>query len=637
MNSEQLLAQPDHVEQSNHRPANRIQTFLQTRLVATVAFSVLLNLGLTGVATWNVFNASQNLKDTVGDQNRLQEVSSHLAYLDAAIAENMIVNPSQQLWEKRYNDNNFEIQQVTTEIRKDLPPSMQNVFTQVETSGKNISTMENLIASLVKAKKLPEARAIAQGKQYSQEKTLYAQSVQTIISSIKEQINTQIQSDRTTLDRSILLAIASLGLIAVTGAGVIFAVRGYIRDRENSQTSLQAFQSNLIQLNDKLQQEAQMRAEQQQQISQESELLQTDVGHILDVVCSLEEGNLTVQAEVNERATGLVSDTLNRLTESLHEIIRTVVSSAYQVTGSATGVEQLAIETANQAQNQTRSIQEIETLIDRVNSLTDNSYQQALATTNAVELAKLAVGNGQEEMNAMAGGIETLQSGTDQIVKRVQLLNEFVELAAQFSKDQKRVATLTRVLALNASQISSRAMEERDPQQFVSLANEFKTIANQVTDLASDTNHSLVALQQRTNQIQTVTSGLNQDVRDINQLVQKFTNEVSRSRQAFTNIQAVTDRVATMGEQVSSSSQNIVDVVHDTLTAIQSIGIIAQSTEDKAVITREQVQSMGSLAQTLLQMVEVFQLHPESPTPDNSTTIPIEATAVTSPVLVYSH
>lgn len=635
MNSEQRLAQPAKSQKSNIRLLEGFQTFLQERLVGTVACSILLNLALTGAATWNLSSASQSLKNTVDSQKRLQEITSNLTYLDAAIAENIVVIPGKQLWEKRYKDNTFNIEKVTHALRQDLPPSMKDVFSQVDISGRELSDIEDRAFILLKDKKLLEASAMMQGKEYSQQKMLYIDSVQTIVASIKERLNSQIQADRLTLDRSILLAMASWGLLAVTGSVVIVSVRSYIRDREDAQKSLQAFQSNLLQLNEQLQQEVQMRAVQQQQITQESETLQSDVGEILDVVCSLEEGNLTVQAKVNERATGLVADTLNRLTESLHGIISTVVSSAYHVTTSANGVEHLAIETANQAQTQTRSIQQIKTLIDRVNTLTDNSYQQALATTDAVQLAKVAVSNGQQEMSAMAGGIGTLQEGTDRIVKRVQLLNQFVELAAQFSKDQKRVAALTRVLALNASLLSTRAIAEQDPTQFASLAYEFKTIAARVNDLASDTNNSLVVLEQRTNQIQTVTSGLNQDVTDINQLVQKFTNEVSNSRQAFTNIQLVTDRVATMGLQVSSSSQEIVTVVSDTLTAIQSIDIIAQGTEHKAATTREQVRSMGCLAQTLLHMVEVFQLHPnESTVPNSSFFHPSDADADPSPALV---
>ena len=242
--------------------------------------------------------------------------------------------------------------------------------------------------------------------------------------------------------------------MVATGSLVVFTVRSYMIDREQAQASLETIQTELLSLNAELQQEAQQRTVEQDRAVQAGDMLQADISHILGVVNSIENGNLTVQADVNNRSTGLISDTLNRLIESLHQIIGVVVSSADRVVDSAEGLDQSAIETAQQAQHQTRSIQQIELSISEVNRLSADSHLQALATTAAVQLAKVAVGNGQQEMGAMADGIAQLQQGTDQIVRRVERLNEFVALATQFSKDQKRVAALTRVLALNASLLS---------------------------------------------------------------------------------------------------------------------------------------------------------------------------------------
>jgi methyl-accepting chemotaxis protein PixJ len=415
---------------------------------------------------------------------------------------------------------------------------------------------------------------------------------------------------------------------------VSLVVRSYIIDREKARKSLHLSQDNLIKLNDELTEEAQLRLAQQKQIVAETAALHTDIAHILDVVCSIEGGDLTIQAEVNERSTGLISDTLNRSIEALHRIITVVVSSADGVTNSAESLEQLAVETVTQTQTQTRSIQEIENSIVRVNQLTANSLTLALSTTDAMQLAQAAVSNGQEEMTEMADGIASLEQGTEQVVRRVQLLNEFVELAAQFSKEQKRVGALTRVLALNASLLSTRAVKEQDPEQFASLANEFEAIADRVNDLAIETNTSLISLEHRTSQIQTVASGLDRDINDIRQLVQKFTGEMSKSRQAFTNIQMVTDRVAVMGQEVNTSSEEIVRVVSETLIAVRSIGVITQTTEDRATITREQVQKMGNLARNLLQMVEFFQLE-QTPPKAHPRPLPEDSTAVKNPDVVY--
>ena len=98
----------------------------------------------------------------------------------------------------------------------------------------------------------------------------------------------------------------------------------------------------------------------------------------------------------------------------------------------------------------------------------------------------------------------------------------------------------------------------------------------------------------------------------------------------------MTDQVAIVGEQVSTSSQEIIRAVSDTLTAIQSIGIIAQNTEQQATITREQMRSMASLAQNLLQRVEFFQLNDPNPAATPKVLPPADSTLVKNPQAVYA-
>ena len=608
-------------------------SFRPSYLINAVIITTCLNLGLTGFATWSVWNTSQQLEATVAKQGRQQDLSGKLTYLDEVLtmSARMFSVTGQSIWEKRYQDNAPEIDRVLAELTRNAIPSPK-----LDTANKKLLAIEDLAFKAAKQAKLTAASALLSSPEYQQNKDTYAIEVATTFAKIRTTAENQVRADRQALADAIRLELLSLGLLATIGALVMLTVRSYILDREQSQKSLQAAQTDLLGLNEQLEQEDRLRAVQQAQIVCESDTLQADIGHILDVVSLLEDGNLTVQARVNERSTGLISDTLNRLIESLHQMISMVVSSADRVVASAAGLEELAVETASQAQNQTRSIQQIESSIAEVNRISINSYQQALATTDAVQLAKAAIGNGQQEMGSMADGIESLQQGTEQIVRRVQSLNEFVELAAQFSKEQKRVAALTRVLALNASLLSTRAVKEQDPAQFASLAHEFETIAKQVNELAGDTNNSLVSLQHRTDRIQTVTSGLDRDVTEISQLVQKFTDEMNKSRQAFTNIQLVTDRVAIVGEQVSTSSQDIVRVVSDILNAIQSIGVIAQNTEQKATVTREQVQTVGDLAQNLLQMVEFFQLNQAGSDIISGILMPLDSTVVSNPEPAYS-
>jgi methyl-accepting chemotaxis protein PixJ len=540
-----------------------VQSALQTRLVETITVSLLFSVAMTGTSAWNVWRIYQGLQTTVDRQFKLQDLSGKIIHLDEVLtmSARMAASTGSTKWEDRYNQYVPQLDESIKEVLKDIPASEQANPEQTDVANKKLVDMETKAFELNRKGKSPEALALLLGSEYEKQKAVYSAGINGTLGTVKRNVEVQLQSYRQNLAWSIAFAALSSLVLLLSWSVVLLAVRGYIRDRRTAQASLLASQTNLQQLNQQLEGEAAQRAAQSEQMREESEVLNTDIAHILDVMLALEEGDLTIQADVNERATGLVSDTLNRLVETLNRIVSVTVSTAQQVTYSATELEQLAAETAQQAQNQTGSAEKVQSLMRQVNDLTEESQQQAIATDEAVQLAQAAVIAGQQEMGQMVSGIATLQQGTDQIVKRTQLLTDFVDLASQFSKDQKRVASLTRVLALNASTLSSRALKEQNPDQFASLAHEFETIARQVNDLATETNRSLVVLQQRTDQIQTVTSGLNQDVSEISNLVQDFTSGVGQSRQAFENIQQVTTQVAQAGQQASISSQDIVQAV----------------------------------------------------------------------------
>ncbi|ABW26142.1 methyl-accepting chemotaxis protein, putative [Acaryochloris marina MBIC11017] len=583
---------------------------MQNHLVGTISASVLVSLALTGTSAWNIWQIKQGLEITIAKEFQLQELSGSIVHLDEVLtmSARMGASTGNTRWEDRYNEYVPKLDAAIGSLLDQVPVDEQSNPEQTDEANQKLVAFETQAFELVRQEKAPEALKLLLGPKYEAQKKIYNDGIQGTLQTVKDNVQTQLSSYQQRLNWSFTFALVSLAVSALTWYIVFLAVQGYIRDRKQSQVALESSQSDLQSLNQQLEVQLKQQSAQEQKIIAESELFQEDVGHILDVVSAIEYGDLTIEAQVNDRATGLISDTLNRLIESLHRIMSVVSTTASEIANNTEQLETLAVETNERAASQTQSVTDVRSLMENVNTLTTNSREQATTTKNALELAKSAVETGQQEMNAMVQGISTLEEGTEQIVKRTQLLNEFVDLAAQFSKDQKRVASLTRVLALNASMLSTRALKEKDPTQFASIAKEFETLSRQVNDLAAETNQTLAQLQQRTDQIQTVTSGLTQDVSDINQLVNKFTDEVGKSRQAFTNMQAATDQVALAGQQVRQANDDIFEAVQSTLIATQTIAREAEDTASQANITQEQAAAMGELAHNLANMVEFFQL-----------------------------
>lgn len=342
----------------------------------------------------------------------------------------------------------------------------------------------------------------------------------------------------------------------------------------------------------------------------EQKTLQAEVEHLFRVVDSAEKGDLLVAAQVGSQKTSTVADALNRLIRRLGAIMGGVVSHLDAVTQDTQQVKQLAASVNASAQQQIQEADRVQALINEVNTIAQNTVLNAIATTETVEKTRYAIQQGEPDISGMAQKINALRQGTDQLVKRTQTLTSYVQLTTQFAKDQKRIAAMTRVLAANASMLANRASGQQDPEQFAVITREFETIATQVNQLASQTNQSLVVLQQRTDQIQTVVSGIDYDIEAMSQQLNQFDAGVDRSQQLFEQVQLISDGVAQLGQQFTESQHAIAAATQTTLLSIHEISTIASTTIDRAGLTQAQAQEIEQQVQTLLHQVEFFKLEP---------------------------
>ncbi len=340
----------------------------------------------------------------------------------------------------------------------------------------------------------------------------------------------------------------------------------------------------------------------------EAQILEAEVGNLLDVVSRMEEGDLTVQAEVSDRATGLVADTLNRLAEQLSATIAGVLVVAREVANGARDLEEAAQIVANNTVEQAKSVARGQELTEQVAEAARTSAAQTERANLALMAARQTSDAGRMAIEKLIEGIEVLQVGTGQIVQKMKTLGEFVGLAEQFVQDQGQIASLTQVLAINATLVAARAAEQRDPKQFIGVAREFEALAGQVNALATQTNEGLSVLQQRTAQIQAVVSAVDAEVQQLGNLVQGFTTGVQQSSEAFTRVQVELEKAVESGRQIAQTSVGIAAASASTANYMSEIAKLAERTAELTRNTRRRSENMEFLAQQLLSGIGFFRL-----------------------------
>ncbi|WP_310424468.1 methyl-accepting chemotaxis protein [Chamaesiphon sp. VAR_48_metabat_135_sub] len=632
MNSKQTDNQVREEQQSpSISPLGRIKTLVRKNLVGTITVTVAGSLLLTGASTWNIWSIYNSFQSTVTKQFELQKLSSQLVYNDEyfTMSARMLVSTGDLQWENRYRQLLTPGDATMKQFLAKITPELRAEAAKTNTAGDILFAMEEKSFKLVREGKQKEAYKVLMGPEYAANKKIFGDGNSKVLAKVENSIKLELENYQQQLLISIVFAGATLPILLASWTFVLSAVRDYIRDRLAAQIEIEKSQTSLLAANKALEVESKIRQEQEKTVTEERDLLQQDIGELLDVICEIEAGDFTVNATVNGRATGLMGDVLNRLVERLGIVFSQVSIEAQRVAVNSNFQEEIATVVAASTSAQTKSVDRVLGLTETVRQSANNAANQLADTDLALASLQTAVTTGELTVGSLDRGIDVLQQGSDRIVQQMKALGEFVGLSDRFVDDQTDIATQTQILALNASLVAARAAEQRDPKQFESVAREFESIAGQVSQLAQKTNEGLTSLEQRNTQIHRVVSDVDGEVQRLGGLVNSFTQGVKQTREVFATVQSVTGKVVKSGEVLAQTSQTIIDSADSTARSIAAIATLSAQIDEQSQTARSISTQMNELSAGLIDNIQIFKL-PVRRDPIVSLPMVVETPAATS-------
>jgi methyl-accepting chemotaxis protein PixJ len=597
---------------NSHSPSSiyRLQQYVKSHLVESITVTITSSLLLTGVSTWNIWKVYQGFQTTITKQFALQQHSEEIRYYDEVLtmSAQMLAQTGEAKWEKRYNES---VPKLEASIKSALDGSNAEIrkdASSTDAANQALVKLEEEAFALVKKGDLKGAQGVLFGKEYETQKSLYKQGNDLVLQKIGKLVQSEITGYRQGLWISIGFALAILPILVGGWLLILAAVRSYIEERQSALAKLEDSQNEALQINEQLQVTAKRRQQEQQAVQQESQQLQEDIGDLLDAVAAMEDGDLTTTAPVNDRLTGLVGDTLNRLAEELGRVMKQFSIAAEQVSINSSQQKAIASQVVASTGDQSKSIGSVMYLTHSVRNSAKTAVQQLTETNKSLLTLQNTVVASQNSVQTLDQESVVLQDGSERIVQQIKTLGEFVGLADRFVQDQSEISIQTQILALNASLVAARAAEQRDPQKFAAVAREFESIADQVSQLAQKTNDGLTELEQRSSQISTVVTTVDGEVQQLGELVKSFIAGVRGASDTFATVQEVTQQVVTAGEVVTQTNQQILKSTGLTVTTMDSLLELSGKMAVEAQASQQMGDQMGELSHNLLQSIRVFKL-----------------------------
>lgn len=334
-------------------------------------------------------------------------------------------------------------------------------------------------------------------------------------------------------------------------------------------------------------------------VQHERDSLQHSIIKLLEEVSDVGSGDLTIEAEVTEDATGALADSFNFMIGQLRDIINNVQRSTQQVNQSASEAQNTARLLAQQSELQATQLAQTSTTVDDMaNSVKQVSESATISAAVAVQ-AKINAQQGTTAVRDTIEGMTRIRNQVQETSKRIKRLGESSQEIGEIVQVIRDIAKRTSILSLNASLEAAAAGEAG--RGFAVVAEDVKRLAersaaatHQISDLVrgiqSETNSAVSAMEESTHE------------------VVEGSRLAHQAGQALIDIESVSSQLAELIASISATSQQ---QAQGSEIIVRSMTEIAQITQQTATGTQDAAQTistLASLASELRNSVSTFKL-----------------------------
>jgi methyl-accepting chemotaxis protein len=291
------------------------------------------------------------------------------------------------------------------------------------------------------------------------------------------------------------------------------------------------------------------------------------------------------------------SSSIMEMIASIEQVARNAEALSSNVATTSASVEEVLVSNKEVARNvgsltqliarSASAVTEIDASLKEVQTLAENSRQLSeQVKDNALHEGGAAVDEAKSEMGTIRAAVLTLAETVGKLGESAEAIGEILVVIDD-------VAEQTNLLALNAAIIAAQAGEH---------GRGFAVVADEIRDLAERTSNS-------TKEIAKVITGIQQESRDVGQLVRDGVSRVDAGVQAVERTDTALKRIIASSERASEMSARIAEATTEQSAGSRDVARSVQEVADRAGeigrATSEQARGSEQVMRAVEQMREM--------------------------------
>ncbi|HDM8153143.1 TPA: methyl-accepting chemotaxis protein [Vibrio harveyi] len=263
-----------------------------------------------------------------------------------------------------------------------------------------------------------------------------------------------------------------------------------------------------------------------------------------------------------------LTDSINRMNQSLASIVAGVSEKAHQVDTSMRALLASAQVTSSNVEKQQTSIVEMGSQLDEIALAARNTLDQANQSVQKLSDSKGEIEQGRDAleqnkvtMESLHGSIETASTQVTQLSKESEAIGRVTEVI-------EGLAEQTNLLALNAAIEAARAGDQG--RGFAVVADEVRMLATRTTQSTTEINGIINAIQRSTNSVV-------EEIEHSQSLAEQGAEHIEK---AVTRLLVTTEQIGSLNEQMAELAAAAEQQSHATNSITGLMSGITQSVDE---------------------------------------------------------